>query len=151
MSENREQLEYRLSAANWKRTRHPGHDEWRPTGCTHDLIAVSIPTDPEDGRYGKQLDEAARMIESVLGADLTTPVNLTGGTFAQRLRQCVDAKRVSHRLLADIAGASNPSVAKWLDGTGAPDVLQLQRICDALDVSADYLIGVDGGTWKEIK
>lgn len=45
--------------------------------------------------------------------------------------------------LARIAGVDYKQVLKWMDGTHAPSLSALTRVCRALKVSSDELLGLD--------
>lgn len=43
--------------------------------------------------------------------------------------------------IADLCGVTRQTVGNWCDGVSVPDANSLKKICDSLDVSADFLLG----------
>ncbi len=63
-------------------------------------------------------------------------------TFPQRLKQILKKRKITQRELAHRLGVSEGGVANWMSGT-MPSVARLIQICRVLDVSSDYLLGID--------
>lgn len=63
-------------------------------------------------------------------------------TFSRRLREILKKKNITQRELAHRLGVSESGVANWMNGT-MPSVSRLVEICSFLDVSSDYLLGMD--------
>ena len=61
--------------------------------------------------------------------------------FSQRLKEVRKEQGMSQKEVADEAGIKPSAYANYEQGTREPSLEILKRICDALDVSADYLIG----------
>jgi len=61
--------------------------------------------------------------------------------FATRLRQLMEAKKVTQQALADVVGVTRQAISWYMDGASSPNVDALHKICEYFDVSADYLIG----------
>lgn len=66
-------------------------------------------------------------------------------TFGGRLRAARKAKGVTQKELAAQIGAKHNSVSNWENDQNRPDSGMLERICGALDVAADFLLGRRGG------
>jgi transcriptional regulator with XRE-family HTH domain len=62
--------------------------------------------------------------------------------FPSRLRQLRRAQKLSQKKLALLAGVSQPYIAELERGVKNPSVEVLQKLCDALGCSADYLLGI---------
>ena len=63
--------------------------------------------------------------------------------FKERLRNARKAKNISQKELASQLFLSQQSYAKYEVGTATPNPETLAKIAIALDVSVDYLLGVD--------
>ena len=59
-----------------------------------------------------------------------------------RIRNTMHARNMKIRDLADKTGISRQSIGYYADGSNVPDAEKLALIAKALDVSADYLIGL---------
>ena len=62
--------------------------------------------------------------------------------FAIRLRELRRAQKLSQKKLALLTGVSQPYIAELEQGVKKPSVELLQRLCDPLGCSADYLLGI---------
>ena len=63
-------------------------------------------------------------------------------TFTTRLKKSINERGLSQRMLATLIGTTEQSVSRWVRGNRTPDVDALYKMCKALDVSADYLLGL---------
>ena len=63
-------------------------------------------------------------------------------TFPQRLKQILKKRKITQRELAHRLQVSEGGVANWMSGT-MPSISRLIEICSFLDVSSDYLLGLD--------
>ena len=62
--------------------------------------------------------------------------------FAKRLRMAREAKGfASQQALADALGVAQSTIANWEGGRREPNYALTLRLCDCLQVSADYLLG----------
>ena len=62
--------------------------------------------------------------------------------FAKRLRAAREAKGfASQQALADALGVAQSTVANWEGGRREPNYALTLRLCECLQVSADYLLG----------
>ena len=64
--------------------------------------------------------------------------------FAEKLRQAREQKRMTQEELSEIIGIHFSSISNYETGRSMPTSFILKRMCDALDVSADYLLGIGG-------
>ena len=62
--------------------------------------------------------------------------------FTTRLKKSINERGLSQRMLATLIGTTEQSVSRWVRGNRTPDVDALYKMCKALDVSADYLLGL---------
>ena len=62
--------------------------------------------------------------------------------FKTRLKQSINERGLSQRMLATLIGTTEQSVSRWVKGNRTPNADMLYRMCKALDVSADYLLGL---------
>lgn len=59
-----------------------------------------------------------------------------------RIKKCRDVKGMSQAALAEVMGLKNASIiGNWELGNSRPDADKICKLCDALGVSADYLLG----------
>ena len=63
--------------------------------------------------------------------------------IANRLVQLRKSNNLSQEALAAKLGISRQAVSKWETDTGMPDISQIVPLAKALDVSTDYLLGID--------
>ena len=63
-------------------------------------------------------------------------------TFSRRLREILKKKKITQRELAHRLQVSEGGVANWMNGT-MPSISRLIEICSFLDMSSDYLLGID--------
>ena len=64
--------------------------------------------------------------------------------LAERLAAAAHARGLTQQQLADAVGVARQAVSRWLNGKQAPEARYLARAAVALNVSADYLLGIDG-------
>lgn len=62
--------------------------------------------------------------------------------FPERLREARKAKNLSQKKMASLLFLSQQAYAKYEVGTAKPNSETLAKIAAALDVSVDYLLGV---------
>lgn len=63
--------------------------------------------------------------------------------FGQRISEMRKNKNLTQEELALRLGVTAQALSKWERGQSMPDVALLADICQALDVSSDYLLGVE--------
>lgn len=63
--------------------------------------------------------------------------------FEQRLKESRLDKGLSQVELANIVQTTNDSVYSWEKGRSQPSIDMIRKLCVALGVSADYLIGLE--------
>lgn len=65
-------------------------------------------------------------------------------TFADRLKSAMENQNMTPVVLSALAGVSLITVMRWLKGTYEPRHTNLCKVARALNVSADYLCGIEG-------
>jgi transcriptional regulator with XRE-family HTH domain len=63
-------------------------------------------------------------------------------SFADRLIYAMQARRVKQASLALSLGVADAAVSHYTSGRRVPKIENLRALCTALDVSADYFIGL---------
>lgn len=63
--------------------------------------------------------------------------------FIEILKELMEKKRLSQTALAKMVGVKQSQVCEWLKGKSKPGYDNLKAICTALDVSGDYILGID--------
>lgn len=63
-------------------------------------------------------------------------------TFAERLKGQMALRGINQKALAEKLGIGQQAISHWTTGKRSPDVEMLTNICTALNVSADYLLGI---------
>ena len=62
--------------------------------------------------------------------------------FSDRLKQSIQDRGLTQRMLATLIGTTDVSISRYLKGKRIPSADVLYRMCKALNVSADYLLGL---------
>lgn len=68
-------------------------------------------------------------------------------TFGQRLKKAIKNKKMTLSQLSDEIGWHKESISLWCRDKNSPSALALQALCEALDVSADYMLWGSPKTW----
>ena len=63
-------------------------------------------------------------------------------TFAENLRKARQRKTIKEKDLAKICNVSPTTYSGWENGSRQPRISKIRILCHALDVSADYLLGL---------
>ena len=98
--------------------------------------ALSLNPCEEDGEYGQDL-AASEPYAARRNAPLAREVakmDAQEDGFARRLRELMDAKRISQQELADRVGCSQPAVSQMLARMCRPQKKTVLRLAEALDV-----------------
>lgn len=64
--------------------------------------------------------------------------------LAERLRAAMDARGVTRHALAKAIHVTPSAVYWWAEGRREPSAESIRRVCYALEVSADWLLGLKG-------
>lgn len=67
-------------------------------------------------------------------------------TFSTRLRELRIERELTQKELAEQLNTTSDSIYSWEKGRSEPSIAMLGGLCRALDVSADYLLGIIGET-----
>lgn len=62
--------------------------------------------------------------------------------FSDRLKESIQDRGLTQRMLATRIGTTEVSISRYLKGKRIPSADVLYKLCKALDVSADYLLGL---------
>lgn len=63
--------------------------------------------------------------------------------FGPRLQRLREKKRISRRVLADLAQTSKSAIRRYERGERTPDIVTASRLADYFEVSLDWLIGTE--------
>ena len=114
-----------------------------PVERQHALMTIADALFPnaEDGEYGLDLiaSEANAAAETPSLAREVQRMNTQEATFAQRVRELMETKRISQQELADRVGCSQPAVSQMLNRSCRPQKKTILRIAEALNVQAQDL------------
>ena len=62
--------------------------------------------------------------------------------FAKRLKELRIEKNLSHLQLAREINVSNAAISRWENQLRVPNIIELKKIAEFFNVSADYLLGL---------
>lgn len=65
--------------------------------------------------------------------------------ISARLRQAVDSSGLKHHQIAGAAGISGNTLRSYMSYGTMPGASNLAALCQALHISADWLLGLDKG------
>ena len=69
--------------------------------------------------------------------------------FSSRLKQIMDRKNITCAKLAECAGLNIDTIINYRFGRSEPKVSLLQKLCKALNVSPNYLMGVQSADYDD--
>lgn len=61
--------------------------------------------------------------------------------FPERLKAIREERYLSRSQLASILGVTKAAIARWESGSREPNFTRLVELCDALEITSDYLLG----------
>lgn len=95
--------------------------------CNNDCLNCKLP----ECIYDRQIEKRYHIVR--------------GGTemFRLRLKEALQAKNYTQTDLARKTKISNPTISCYIKGTRMPRVDHLFAICKCLNVSSDWMIGLD--------
>ena len=104
-------------------------------------IADALFPNLEDGEYGLDLiaSEGNAAAETPALAREVQRMNTQEATFAQRVRELMETKRISQQELADRVGCSQPAVSQMLNRSCRPQKKTILKVAEALNVQAQDL------------
>lgn len=62
--------------------------------------------------------------------------------FGERLKKLREQRGMSQQLIADLCGLHRNTISVYESGDVSPSIEHLMLICDALNVSSDYILGI---------
>ena len=94
--------------------------------------------DETDGGYGQDLAMSEQYAAAKVPrlAREVEKMNTQEATFAQRLRELMEAKRISQQELADRAHCSQPAISQMLNRACRPQKKTILKLAEALNVQA---------------
>ncbi len=63
--------------------------------------------------------------------------------FIDRLKDLMIEKKLNQTEFASLIGVKQSQVSEWLKGKSKPGYENIKAICQALKISADYLLGLE--------
>ena len=63
--------------------------------------------------------------------------------FQERLIEELKASKYTQKEIANALGITESNLTNWKKGENAPSLETFYRLCVLLEVSADYLLGID--------
>jgi len=63
--------------------------------------------------------------------------------FTQRFKEVLSTSGISQTLLAEKIGISKQCISDFKNGKSFPSIQTLRLLCSVLEVSADYLLGIE--------
>lgn len=70
------------------------------------------------------------------------PMNNTKRLIGSRINSALSLRRMKQKELARVLGVTDNTVSYYVSGAKTPNAEQIIAIANALDVSADYLLGI---------
>lgn len=64
-------------------------------------------------------------------------------TFSRNLNQIMIDRQIYPSQLSRMSGVSRANIHKYLCGTSQPSAYNIKRIAQALDVTSDFLLGIE--------
>lgn len=71
-------------------------------------------------------------------------------SFGYILKKTLDAKGMSQSDLSRATGITQTTISRYVKTSRVPNAIQIQRICKALGVSSDYLLGIEGDNFERL-
>lgn len=62
--------------------------------------------------------------------------------FAHKLKMVLEEKGLLQKDLSDKTGLTETTISRYINGSRTPNIENLYLICDALDIKADWLLGL---------
>lgn len=70
-------------------------------------------------------------------------------TFGQRLREVRIEKEYTQQTIADFFNVSKVTISAWETNKQEPNIDDIVKLCRILNVSADYLLGLEDESGRE--
>ena len=78
-------------------------------------------------------------------------MNLASETFCNNLKEARKAKEFTQKQVADILHIAEYRYANWEQGRAEPSIEDLRNICYILEISANYLLGLEDEFGNKLK
>ena len=72
-------------------------------------------------------------------------------TLGKRIKQAMESKNMKQYELAEKTYITQTTISRYITGERTPDAINLKAICEALDVSADWLLEIRENQQEELK
>ena len=72
-------------------------------------------------------------------------------TLGKRIKQAMKLKNMKQYELAEKTYITQTTISRYITGERTPDAINLKAICEALDVSADWLLEIKDYQQEELK
>ena len=72
-------------------------------------------------------------------------------TLGKRIKQAMKLKNIKQYELAEKTYITQTTISRYITGERTPDAINLKAICEALDVSADWLLEIKDYQQEELK
>lgn len=77
-------------------------------------------------------------------------MNIYSGAFANNLKNLRQIKKITQSELANKLSISRTSVVMWESGQNYPSIDKLIELCEILDCSVDFLLGISSSTKQSL-
>lgn len=72
-------------------------------------------------------------------------------TLGKRIKQAMQLKHMKQYELAEKTFITQTTISRYITGERTPDAINLKAICEALDVSADWLLDIREDQREELR
>lgn len=91
---------------------------------------------------GRRTKEQTKVDETIICKNAGGEGNETKFAFATRINDLIDQQGLRQSDLSNMTGIATGTISGYRNGDKEPTITNLRKIAQALDVSADYLIGL---------
>ena len=91
---------------------------------------------------GRRTKEQTKVDETIIRQNAGGEGNETKLAFATRLNDLIDKQGLRQSDLSELSGIATGTISGYRNGEKEPTITNLRKIAQALDVSADYLLGL---------
>lgn len=107
-----------------------------------ELMDLSIDYGTRTAEEIERLDEAVDMAIKALRAEI---VRGQGANIGDRIAGVLAQKGMTQRELAELTDTTEVSISRYINNHRVPKATMIVKIAKVLGVSADALLGIDGG------
>ena len=72
-------------------------------------------------------------------------------TLGKRIKQAMESKNMKQYELAEKTYITQTTISRYITGERTPDAINLKAICEALEISADWLLEIKDYQQEELK